>query len=164
MAKMRLYIGGLAADGAKLALSTTLLTTLKLLAPLLPFVTEQIYQGLFAETDGAASIHRARWPVVEERWVDDTAVSLGEILLEIATAVRRYKSEHNLSLGAELPALHLATTDNDLAKALVAGKADLISISRAQAVHVNQVATDGMEIVVDNGRYTLALEELLDTD
>ncbi|MCB9421862.1 MAG: valine--tRNA ligase [Ardenticatenaceae bacterium] len=159
MAKMRLYAGETAADGAKLALYTALLTTLKLLAPLLPYVTEQIYQGLFAEADGAASIHLSRWPVVDERWVDDTAVSLGETLLEIATAVRRYKSEHNLSLGAELPALHLATTDEELANALADSPADLISISRAQAVHINQPVGDGWDVVVRNGRYTLALEK-----
>lgn len=156
---MRLYAGETAADGAKLALYTALLTTLKLLAPLLPYVTEQIYQGLFAEADGAASIHLSRWPVVDERWVDDTAVSLGETLLEIATAVRRYKSEHNLSLGAELPALHLATTDEELANALADSPADLISISRAQAVHINQPVGDGWDVVVRNGRYTLALEK-----
>ncbi|MEJ2747104.1 MAG: valine--tRNA ligase [Anaerolineae bacterium] len=159
MAKMRLYAGDAAADGAKLALYTALLTTLKLLAPLLPYVTEQIYQGLFAAADGEASIHLARWPVVDERRVDDTAVSLGETLLEMATAVRRYKSEHNLSLGAELSTLHLTTSEEKLAAALAASTADLISISRAQAVHINQPIEDGLDVVMENGRYTLALAQ-----
>ncbi|MEJ2750643.1 MAG: class I tRNA ligase family protein, partial [Anaerolineae bacterium] len=154
-----LYAGDAAADGAKLALYTALLTTLKLLAPLLPYVTEQIYQGLFAAADGEASIHLACWPVVDERGVDDTAVSLGETLLEMATAVRRYKSEHNLSLGAELSALHLTTSEENLAAALAASTADLISISRAQAVHINQPIEDGLDVVMENGRYTLALAQ-----
>lgn len=159
MAKMRLYAGGAEADGAKMALYMALLTTLKLFAPLLPYVTEEIYQALFAKSDGAVSIHRARWPEIERKWVDETAVSLGETLIEIATAVRRYKSEHNLSLGAELPALHLATTTDNLAEALAAGASDLISISRAQAVYINQPVRDEVEVVVKNGRYTLALEK-----
>ncbi|MCP4423169.1 MAG: valine--tRNA ligase [Chloroflexi bacterium] len=159
MAKKRLYNGGPEAEGAQLALYTALLTTLKLLAPLLPYVTEQIYQGLFAETDGAASIHRSRWPQVNERWLDETAVSLGETFIEIATAVRRYKSEHNLSLGAELPALHLVAPDETLAAALAEGQTDLISVTRAQAVHIGSMLADGLEIVVGDGRYAIALEK-----
>jgi valyl-tRNA synthetase len=157
MAKMRLYAGGPEADGAKLALYTALLTTLKLFAPLLPYVTEQIYQGLFAEMDGAASIHLARWPQVDERWVDDTAVSLGETLIEIATAVRRYKSEHNLSLGAELPALHLAAPNKDLAQGLAASITDLISISRAKAVFINTQFNPDWETIPAHNKVKIAL-------
>ncbi|MCA9971774.1 MAG: class I tRNA ligase family protein, partial [Anaerolineales bacterium] len=98
MAKQRLYDGGEAAAGARFALRAALLTTLKLFAPILPYVTEEIYLALFAASDGAPSIHRARWPRAEPRWQDDAALALGDALLEIATAVRRHKSEHGLSL------------------------------------------------------------------
>jgi valyl-tRNA synthetase len=164
MAKMRLYAGGEAADGAQLALHTALLTTLKLLAPLLPYVTEAIYQGLFIEMDGAASIHLARWPEVDERWVDDTAVSLGEILLEIATAVRRYKSENNLSLGAELPTLHLTTPDKKLAAALTESTADLISISRAGQVIVGTQLDPALAAIATNSTVKIGLSAFTEND
>ncbi|KAA3663567.1 MAG: valine--tRNA ligase, partial [Chloroflexi bacterium] len=149
MAKMRLYEGGEASKPAQFALYHTLLTTLKLLAPILPFITERIYLGLFAETDGLASIHQAKWPQINEDWVEETAVSTGETLVHIATAVRRYKSENNLSLGAELPALNLTTTNEALANTLAAAKSDLISISRAKEICINQTNQEGLEIIVD---------------
>ena len=155
MAKQRLYDGGPGSEGARYALTHALLTTLKLLAPFLPFVTEQIYEGLFAAP--GESVHRAAWPVGNERWRDDTAVTHGSILIDIATAVRRYKSEHNLSLGAELPPLLLAITDPTLAQALAAGASDLQSITRAQAIRV-QAAADGEVVAeVDNGRIIISL-------
>ena len=134
MAKLRLYEGGAASEGARYALHHALLTTLKLLAPILPFVTEQIYLGLFAENDGSGSIHTSVWPVGEEVWWDETAVLHGNQLVEIATAVRRYKSEQNLSLGAELARLHLHTNDPELAAQLQTAVTDLTSITRAKEI------------------------------
>jgi valyl-tRNA synthetase len=156
MAKQRLYAGGAEANGARYALYHALLTTLKLLAPLLPFVTERIYQGLFAASDGATSIHRSQWPQGEARWLDPAAIGLGETLVEMATAVRRYKSDHNLALGGELPALHVHTTDAALAQALEAAAPDLLSITRARALVVNGDDGEG-EVIGGNGRWRLEL-------
>ncbi|MCB8984403.1 MAG: valine--tRNA ligase [Ardenticatenaceae bacterium] len=155
MAKQRLYDGGPSGDGARFALGEALLATLKLFAPFLPFVTEQIYEGLFAAAGD--SIHRAAWPVGDESWRDDTAVAHGNLLIDIATAVRRYKSEHNLSLGAELPPLILAAQDADLVQALAAAASDLQSITRAQTVRVEAALAGRVVGEVDNGRITLCL-------
>ena len=141
MAKMRLYGGGAEAEGARFALYHALLTTLKLVAPILPHITERIYTSMFAQSDGAKSIHRAAWPLPNAGWRDDTAVSHGECLVEIATAVRRYKSQQNLGLGSELSTLYLRTKDADLGRSLLASEQDLQSITRAQTVALN--AQDG---------------------
>ncbi|MCL4263854.1 MAG: valine--tRNA ligase [Anaerolineae bacterium] len=137
MAKMRLYAQDDAARGAVYALHHALLTALKLFAPILPHITEEIYQSLFATADGAPSIHRAQWPVADPTWLDDGALAAGELLVEVATAVRRHKSEHNLSPGAELAALYLNTDDDQTARWLPQSRADLMSITRAQEVVVN---------------------------
>jgi valyl-tRNA synthetase len=112
------------------------LATIKLLAPILPHVTERIYQGIFAHQGEADSIHRAKWPQVIAGWPDDPAVVVGENLVAIATAVRRYKSEQNLSLGAELSELQLVTADQKLAAALHGAQMDLKSITRAESIVV----------------------------
>ena len=134
MAKMRLYAGGEAATGGQYALYHALLTTLKLFAPIMPHVTERIYTGLFA----ADSIHRAAWPSPQPAWRDEAALTAGETLVEIATAVRRYKSHHSLPLGTELAALHLAAADAVLREQLAEGTADLQSITRAREVVVGE--------------------------
>ena len=141
LAKLRLYAEDQESEGARFALYHALLTTLKLFAPILPHITERIYASMFAQTDGADSIHRARWPELTDSWWDETAVSQGDYLVEIATAVRRYKSQNNLSLGSELSTIYLRTTDVALGAALLASEKDLQSITRANIILLNPQQT-----------------------
>jgi valyl-tRNA synthetase len=142
MAKQRLYDASHPGHSAACrTLKTALETLLKLLAPLLPYITEAIWCELFAADagqHGTASIHRSAWPVVETA-ADlnaNQALAVGETLVEIATAVRRYKSENALSLGSELAGLTLATGDPALADQLQAAIPDLVSVTRAKTIHV----------------------------
>jgi len=151
MAKLRLYgEPGAAGAGARYALHQALLTTLKLLAPFLPHVTDEIYRDMFAASDGAASIHRARWPVPQAHLVDDDAQAFGETLVAIATAVRRYKSEHNLSLGTEVARLQLATGDAQFAERLRAATPDIQSVTRAAQIEIIEIIEGGPALSDDD--------------
>ncbi|MCP4517150.1 MAG: class I tRNA ligase family protein, partial [Delftia sp.] len=78
MAKVRLYGDEVEArEGARFAFYHVLLTTLKLFAPFIPYVTEEIYQHLFAASDGAESLHLSRWPAPDARFEDEAAEALG---------------------------------------------------------------------------------------
>ena len=153
MAKKRLYDGGAEATGAQLALSQMVIASLKLLAPFMPYVTEAIYQGLL-ETEN--SIHRSAWPVADERLLDEEAERAGDLLVEIATAVRRYKSESGLSLGSELARLHLATAERSLATLLAQAEPDLVSVTRARQITVGDRPEPGLEEIA-NGDGLIAL-------
>ena len=89
-----------------------------------------------SHTSNPTSIHTSGWPAPNLAWSDPEALETGEILMQIATAVRRYKSEHSLPLGSELPALQLATTDAAQADRLRAATPDLLSITRARQIQV----------------------------
>src|SRR5438105_9687984 len=103
MGKTRLYDAqGPMHEGARYALSHVLLVVVKLFAPILPYVTEEIYRGLFFAVEGQKSVHISAWPVADARLMNAEAELAGEALVEVATAVRRYKSEHTLALGAPL--------------------------------------------------------------
>jgi valyl-tRNA synthetase len=158
MAKGRLYD---AADpghaGARDTLAALLLAVTKLFAPFLPHVTEAIYQGLFAERDGAISIHRARWPESDAALVDERAEAAGAALVAVATAARRYKSEAGISLGAELARLQLATDDPALADALRAAAADLASVTRAGAIEVVPVLDPALTPLTTEGAVRAAV-------
>jgi len=137
MAKQRLY--DTAAPGHRAAcytLRTLLLTVLKLFAPILPYVTEAIFDALFSKQENTASIHLAGWPQVLEKFIDPSAVENGEILMQIATSVRRYKSEQNISLGSELTLLQLGVANSGLGKRLAEASSDLMSITRAKTVEI----------------------------
>ncbi len=82
-------------EGALYALTEVLEKTLLLLAPFTPHITEEIYQ-IF----GRGSVHKQRWPFGEK--VDEEAVKKGEMLKEIVSKIRQYKSNNRLSQGAEL--------------------------------------------------------------
>jgi len=134
LAKLRLYQEqGHEREAAQWTLYQALLNVLKLLAPYLPFITEEIYLGLFQQWDGAASIHIAVWPESHAAWIDPDAEAAGNDLLEILRLVRRYKAEHGLSVGAELNSLRI-THSRSVHPALAATTIDLKSATRAKTI------------------------------
>jgi valyl-tRNA synthetase len=135
--KKRLYEGhGPAREAARYTLYQLLLATIRLLAPIVPHITEQIYRGLFAGDDLPASVHAGPWPVGEDDWLDPDAARQGQALLAIATAVRRYKSDNNLSLGAQLQRMQLAADDPALRDALQHAAVDIASVTRAREITI----------------------------
>ncbi|HKV83703.1 MAG TPA: valine--tRNA ligase [Ktedonobacterales bacterium] len=135
LAKARLYDDAPPLhEGAVYTLRAALLTTIKLFAPTLPYVTEAMYRELFASAEGAVSLHVAAWPVADETLFDEVAERAGEALVTVATLARRYKSETSLSLGAEVSALYIHTDDPALNAALAASEPDLRSVTRARSI------------------------------
>ena len=162
LAKMRLYdTTDPLAESARYTLRITLLTVLKLFAPFLPYVTEEIYTTLFANEGG--SVHRATWPTTVEMPTGDTtddalAEALGDALITIATVVRRYKSEHGLSLGAGVPRLEIAADDASLADWLRASSTDLRSVTRAEVVAIHGKLDPGLRQLQTEGAVRVAIQ------
>ena len=103
LAKARLYQAlGVEHEAAQWTLYHTLLTTLKLLAPYLPYVTEKIYQELFRSQEGVISLHRMIWSNANAQWLNEDAEETGKIILDVLRQARRYKAEQGLSVGAEI--------------------------------------------------------------
>lgn len=134
LAKTRLYgAPGAEQYAAQWSLYHALFGVLQLLAPYLPYITEEIYQGLFRRWHGTASIHVTAWPVASAAWVDEQAEASGEMILEILRQVRRYKAEQGLSVGAPLPVLHISAPAEHYA-ALTRSLVDLQSATRANQI------------------------------
>lgn len=70
---------------------------LKMLSPFLPFFSEEAYSKLHQE-----SIHTQPWPVVDRDLIDEGAEQEGELIVQVAGYVRRYKSDHGIALNAPL--------------------------------------------------------------
>lgn len=104
--KDRLYnpgkYGKEASEAAKYTLYNVLLTILKLMAPITPHITDEIYTQMFAKTEGQKSIHVSTWPKFEKKLVDKKAESAGDVAIAIISAVRQFKTQQSLSLKAEL--------------------------------------------------------------
>lgn len=158
MCKQRLYeANSPQQEAARFTLYHVLLTTIKLFAPFLPFVTEAIYLGLFTPEDEKASIHTSAWPSTEAAFEDQAALAYGESLIAIATAVRRYKSEKNLPLGSEIKRLQLATVDPGLAFFLRQAEDDLKSVCRAKLAEVVDTLDPGLHLLHSQGTLQIGI-------
>jgi len=141
LAKLRLYAlneDDPRREAARRALRDAFLTVLRLFAPFLPFITEGLYQALYAADLAERSIHRGAWPdpSAGREPIGDIAraEAVGAALVGIATAVRRWKTERRLRLGAPLPGLTLGGADAALLDALASAELDIRSVTRAASV------------------------------
>ncbi|GCE06864.1 valine--tRNA ligase [Dictyobacter aurantiacus] len=134
LVKSRLYQDeGDGRRAAQWTLYHALLGVLKLLAPYLPFITEELYLGLFQSWDGAASIHTSAWPTAPADWLDPQAEREGQLLLEILRSVRRQKAELGISVGGPLESLRITTSAASLPM-LQAASSDLQSVTRTRYI------------------------------
>ena len=97
-------------EAARSVLDRTLYSVLKGLAPVLPHITEEIFQNLFAYR-GEKTIHLGGWP--EETFNDEDAVVTGNNAIEVISAMRKWKQENQLGLGTVLTSLVVEVPDPD---------------------------------------------------
>ncbi|MGV8168892.1 MAG: valine--tRNA ligase [Candidatus Nanoarchaeia archaeon] len=93
-------------ESSKLAAQKTLyyalLSQLKLFAPIMPFITEEIYLMYFKDIEKTESIHVSEWPEYDESLIDEEAEKTGDLVVQVIAEARKYKSTKQLSLKAEI--------------------------------------------------------------
>jgi len=87
-------------QSAMYTLYTGNLTVLKLMAPIMPYITEEIYQLHYAKVEGMNSIHSSTWPKAGK--VSKDAIAAGELIVYALDAARRAKTDRQLSLKAPI--------------------------------------------------------------
>ena len=94
-----------------------LFTTIRLLAPCLPFVTEEIYQNLVRSSIGDApeSIHLCDFPLVDETCIDEKLMAQVDALRKVVEQSRSARNKANLKIRQPLAKLCFAVEDNDVA-------------------------------------------------
>jgi valyl-tRNA synthetase len=94
-----------AKQSAQFVLNYVLYNSLKLLAPLVPHVTEEIYHVTYGAKEGN-SIHLSKWP--ETKQIDDVSFTLMEPFHQVISEIRQYKAKNKLAQNAEMPKLVLS--------------------------------------------------------
>ncbi|HLD34185.1 MAG TPA: valine--tRNA ligase, partial [Candidatus Nanoarchaeia archaeon] len=128
IAKYRLY--GTDADKKKSAqytLYNVLLNVVKLMAPITPHITEEVYQQYFAAHEKMKSVHVSAWPAFDKKLVDLDAEKIGDAVVAVVSVVRKYKSQNAMPLNAEIKEVLVSndavrTVENDIKAVLHAGK------------------------------------------
>lgn len=107
--KSRLYgENGERKQAAQYTLYVAIETLSRLLAPFLPYFTEEIYSHIKQE-----SVHLQPWPDADESLIDEDAEATGELIKEITAAIRRYKSEHGMALNTALKDIEIYSSIPD---------------------------------------------------
>ena len=129
-------------ESARFTLYYVLVNSIKLLAPIIPHITEEIYQKLVqvaakgaerGRAKGEKSIHTAPWPVVDRKLIDERLEESGDRVVEIIAGIRRYKSSKGISLNSRLGRV---------------------------SIHCNGELLDALEKARETVRGTLRIEEL----
>jgi isoleucyl-tRNA synthetase len=94
-------------------LYTVLTTLVRLVAPLLPFVSEEIHLGLTGVgTDGDDSVHLADWPDADALPADPTLVADMDRIREVCSVALGLREDHRLR--ARLPLRRLTVAGHDV--------------------------------------------------
>ncbi len=110
---------------------------IKMYAPLIPFITEEVYQSLPIE-DKKASIHLEPWPDFSGLDTEDHGFN---VTLEAISKIRSFKSSMKLPLSAEIPEL---TVSGDAA--VLRRDSEMLSrLFRIRKIIVEE-ATDGVAV------------------
>ena len=99
LVKQRAYgsLGDEGARSARAALTVALSTLLRLFAPHLPFVTEEVWSW-----SQVGSVHRATWPTVEELGVPGEDTSVYTVAAAVLSEIRKAKSNAQRSMRTEV--------------------------------------------------------------
>jgi valyl-tRNA synthetase len=107
--KPRLYGRALGGDVARSILARILGTSLQLLHPVMPFVTEELWQHL---PGSSGLIVQTSWPAPEQRFIDAEAEDRFTRVQALVTAVRTIRADYGVEPGKSVrAAVEPASTD-----------------------------------------------------
>ncbi len=136
--KDRLYNPEIRGEGkrksAQQSLYTTLLAMLKMISPIMPHITEEIYNLFFAKIENKNSIHISSWPNYEENLVNHDSEVAGDLGVDIINTVRKYKSEKQMSLKEELKKIILVSEEENFSEIIKSIEEDLKAVLKVKEI------------------------------
>jgi valyl-tRNA synthetase len=146
-------------DVAKAVLVRTFETSLRMLHPVMPFITEALWQRLPRRRADVASIALAAWPRPTMRAVDDAACRDFALVQDVIGAVRQIRAEYGIQPGTAVrafvgPATLEARTALEAERGTVErlAKVSVLTIgASAERVGGNAVLADGTTVFVPLG-------------
>ena len=95
----------------------TLTETLKLFAPVAPFITERIWQNLRKSIPLEESVHLCEWPKADEKLIDKKLEKQMKIIGNITQSVLSAREKARISLRWPIKSVHIVSKDNDVLNA-----------------------------------------------
>ena len=127
-------------ESAFYALYCSLLSLLKLIAPIMPFITEEIYQNNFRKTEKDKSIHISSWPEKIKLGKKQES-NVFDKMLEVISEVRQEKSKAQKSMKSEI----ILTLDKDAHELLRNVLKDLKAVTNASEINQGKFNVEFVE-------------------
>ncbi len=125
--KKRIYENKKGKVSAQYVLYECLLSVLKMIAPIMPFIAEEIYQEHFKKQEKDKSIHLTRFPEIKTERKSDA----GDLFIEILGKIRQEKSNNKKSMKAEI----MLSLDKKTIKELDELLEDLKDVANAKSIN-----------------------------
>jgi valyl-tRNA synthetase len=143
------------AEGSKRVLGYVLDQLFRLMHPVMPFITEQMWTTL----TGGESLVVAQWPVANAAHVDKKAEALIAQLQEIITEVRRFRNDQGIKTSLKIPGRIVATGEIAQYASAVAfvvrmelGEITPSAKCEAAGVTIEFDLTGSIDVVAERGR------------
>ncbi len=118
---------------AYMTLYTALVTTIQAAAPMVPFITENIYQNLVRSIDKKApeSVHLCDFPAVHEEYIDTELEKNMELVLEVVVLGRAARNAANIKNRQPVANLYVKaeSTLDDFFKKIVASELNVKAVT-----------------------------------
>ena len=165
LVKPRLYGEDAASKlAAQITLIDVLSGTMKLLHPMMPFITEEIYQHLPGAEE---SIVIAKWPEYDEKWNNPEQEGNMEIVMGAIRSIRNIRAEMNVVPSRKAKVLVIAT-DDKVKHAIEEGSLYFERLASASEVQLltdkAQIPQGAVPVVIGGAELFLPLEELVDME
>lgn len=161
-------------DAARTRILTVLEQALRLLHPLMPFLTEELWQKLpevssrlhnAAYRNAPLTIMLADFPTGDAAMIDERAESEMQAVIDLISKVRNIRAEMNIKPG-DKPAIHVAA-GGDLQKIFRANEAQILKLARAERLDLSEtldVPKASAKAVIAGAEIAVPLEGLIDFD
>ncbi len=112
-------------EAAQYTFYNVLYKVLRFLCPVIPHLTEEIYQTMYLDSKKHQSISLASWPKSTPQLINEEIENKGDMIVALITEVRRQKSENRLPLNTPIKTLTIYTKDTKAEKIFQEGTEDI---------------------------------------
>jgi len=133
--KHRLYGEGEEKMAAQWTIHYAVKRILQLLAPIMPHITEEIYDHFYI-LDEKHSIHQSQWPEVNSSLINKRVERNGDLIITVIKHIRKQKNILGIPLNTSLEKLTIYAEDSKDVMTLSMGIDDILATSKANKVNL----------------------------
>ena len=150
-------------EETRLTIGWALDKTLRLMHPIAPFITQELFEKLEIARDGALLV-RAAWPTLDDALVDTHADAEMAWVTRLISQIRSARAELNVPASAKAPLILSGASERSLARMERHREAilRLARLSEARAAAGEAAPRGALQIVIDEATAFIPIADLID--